>query len=97
MARGEGMSRPKRMNRWYVSATGALWAPSLRRWVSLSEAAQMKCLMTSHAPAATRRQAERIAARAPDPTRVVVLLRSSRASRKYPLGYERRFTLGRTP
>lgn len=91
------MSRPKRMTRWYVSASGVLWAPSLRRWLTYPEAAQVRCSKTSHAPAATRKQAERIAARAPDPTHVVVLLRSSRASRKYPLGYERRFTLGRTP
>lgn len=87
------MSRPKRLNRWYVSASGVLWAPSLRRWLTYPEAAQLRCEKTSHAPAATRRQAERIAARAPDPTHVVVLLRSSRVSRKYPLGYERRFAL----
>lgn len=87
------MSRPKRMTRWYVTVPGRLWAPSLRRWLTYAEAAQTRCAKTSHAPATTRRQAERIAARGG--VAAVLTVRCSRRSKEWPNGFDRNYTWGK--
>ena len=91
------MKRPRTVY-WSVTSYGDVrekcwWVPSLRRWMNLEEARATGKSFSSHAPARTARQAERIARRMPDPSLAILTKRVNTRSKKWPNGYERDYGL----
>jgi hypothetical protein len=62
--------------------------------MSFEEARATGKSFSSHAPARTARQAERIALRMPDPSLAILTKRVNTRSKKWPNGYERDYGLG---
>jgi hypothetical protein len=94
------MSRPKRSVRWLVMHKDAhgegacWWSSSLRKWLTHEEGRASGHGWANCARATSRRQAERIAARMPDPTCARLTMRCSRKSKKWPKGFEKVYTWG---